>query len=333
MKTIFYQNKEIELTYSKDINYLIPGKLYGCGLSLPALGLASYIYTLPKQWRLNVSHLAKQLAMSKNTCRKYLKEIFTNQKAREVFKVREIEINTYDFEEGFYAYDHTTDTDEEELENYTSSVAKDTSKPNRKKIMLVQTQEQRYLLTLCFDKGVESKKSKGGLDSSPEASKRLKFARERSGEGKCSNFEHYKKESKDSFKDSYNTRKNKKDFTNFLDLAEFDEIEQESIKSWINYKQESSPKALKPSQVDFQLKKIKRLKLSGQDIVQVIEKSLNNSWQGLFSINKNSLASKARQEQTTSTQAEQGLNFSDLYRPRVPKNLGGKAFLKVVENA
>ena len=151
MKTLFYQGKEIELNYSTTINHLIPHQLWQCGLSLPALGLASYLYTLPKQWRLSVTHLSNQLAMSKNTCRKYLKEIFTNDKAREVFKVKEVEINTYDFEEGLTAYDYASD--KEELENFTSSVAKDVSEPNRKKVLLIQTQRQRYLLNLCF-KGI-----------------------------------------------------------------------------------------------------------------------------------------------------------------------------------
>ena len=314
MKTLMYQNKQIQLNYSTTLNYLIPHQLYQCGLSLPALGLASYLYTLPKQWKLSVTHLSKQLAMSKNTCRKYLKEIFTNDKAREVFKVKEVEINTYDFEEGLTAYDYASEA--QELENFTSSVAKDVSEPNRKKVLIVQTKQQKYLLNMCFTMGQK-------VDSSD-----VKNAQ---------NLNTIKRDSKESLKDSSSkrTREKAKDLTSFLNLETFNEQEQEAIRLWITYKQESSKARLKPSQIDFQLRKIQRLKEQGQDICAVIEKSMDMSWQGLFALVDSSVkngsprgASTARddrKEAFASTARDEAVGI----KPRMPKNLGGKAVLCV----
>lgn len=306
-KSVIYQGREISLGYGQ-INHLIPHDLWQCGLSLPALGLASYLYTLPKQWRLSVTHLSKQLAMSKNTCRKYLKEIFTNPKAREVFKVKEAEINTYDFEEGLTAYDYASD--KEELENFTSSVAKDVSEPNRKKVLLIQTQRQRYLLNLCL-KGMDSSskilESKGDkkVDSNPK----------NNAPKNAQNLSTINKNLlQDSYKDS-SLKHARKNFSEYLDLKRFSKDEQEAIKLWITYKQESSKTKLKPAQVDFQLRKITRFKEQGQDICAVIEKSLDMGWQGLFA----KLESSPKiLESTTLT-----------LKPKAPKNIGGKSVLRV----
>lgn len=308
MKTLIYQDKEIQLNYSTTLNHLIPHDLWQCGLSLPALGLAGYLYTLPKQWKLSVTHLSNQLAMSKNTCRKYLKEIFTNPKAREVFKVKEAEINTYDFDEGLIAYDYASD--KEELENFTSSVAKDTSLPNRKRVLLIQTQKQRYLLNLCF-KAMDSAfglESQGDNKKADSSSKDIKSVQ---------NLSTIKRDSKESLKDS-SLNHARKNFSAYLDLKRFSKDEQEAIKLWITYKQESSKTKLKPAQVDFQLRKITRFKEQGQDICEIIERSLNHSWQGLF----------AKLESNPKILPPQTIGV----KPKSPKNIGGKSVLRV-ENA
>ena len=356
MKTLFYQGKEIELNYSTTLNHLIPHQLWQCGLSLPALGLAGYLYTLPKQWRLSVTHLSKQLAMSKNTCRKYLKEIFSNEKAREVFKVKEVEINTYDFEEGLTAYDYASDT--QELENFTSSVAKDVSEPNRKKVLLIQTQRQRYLLNLCFrgmdssSKILESQDDKK-VDSSHIAKNLNNSAKDSNPKNNApknaQNLNTIKRDSKESLKDSSSKRtreKSNNDLTSFLDLQSFSQNEQEAIKLWIRYKQESARKSFKPSQIDFQLRKITRLKEQGQDICAVIEKSLDMGWQGLFPIAKDSrffvdsketsaiaerypLFCHAVQAPLAMTEKKANAARNDRITPKMPKNIGAKALLCV----
>ena len=359
MKTLIYQGKEIELNYSTTLNHLIPHQLWQCGLSLPALGLAGYLYTLPKQWRLSVTHLSKQLAMSKNTCRKYLKEIFTNDKAREVFKVKEVEINTYDFEEGLTAYDYASD--KEELENFTSSVAKDVSEPNRKRVLLIQTQRQRYLLNLCF-KGMDSKETSAIAERYPLFCHASTRALARNDGGKLSsradevgaaihkkadsknaqNLSTIKRDSKESLKDS-SSKHARKNFSEYLDLKRFSKDEQEAIKLWITYKQESSKTKLKPAQVDFQLRKITRFKEQGQDICEIIERSLNHSWQGLFAMPSTPQAERFAMKNRGFQGVGAGIYLGDneqaraaestIYRtkltPKIPKNIGGKAALKV----
>ena len=340
MKTLFYQGKEIELNYSTTLNHLIPHQLWQCGLSLPALGLAGYLYTLPKQWRLSVTHLSKQLAMSKNTCRKYLKEIFSNEKAREVFKVKEAEINTYDFEEGFTAYDYASD--KEELENFTSSVAKDVSEPNRKRVLLIQTQRQRYLLNLCF-KGMDCHASTSALarnDGGKLSSRadEVGVAIHTKVDSKnAQNLSTIKRDSKESLKDSSSKRTREKtnnDLTSFLDLSNFTENEQEAIRLWITYKQESTRKPLKPSQIDFQLRKITRFKEQGENICEIIERSLNHSWQGLFPVIANNptppvIASAAKQSTFMDCHALQSKARNDRITPKMPKNIGAKVLLCV----
>ena len=366
MKTLIYQGKEIELNYSTTLNHLIPHQLWQCGLSLPALGLAGYLYTLPKQWRLSVTHLSKQLAMSKNTCRKYLKEIFSNEKAREVFKVKEAEINTYDFEEGFTAYDYASD--KEELENFTSSVAKDVSEPNRKRVLLIQTQRQRYLLNLCF-KALDSSHIAKNLNDSAKDSRicdeKSLLCEQAQGSYLSGNdrracevikdlsrkaestsakinpkqtaqiLSTIKRDSKESLKDSSSKRTREKtnnDLTSFLDLQSFSQNEQEAIKLWIRYKQESTRKPFKPSQIDFQLRKITRLKEQGQDICAVIEKSLDMGWQGLFPIAKDSrffVDCHAVQAPLAMTEKKANAARNDRITPKMPKNIGAKALLCV----
>lgn len=363
MKTLIYQDKEIQLNYSTTLNHLIPHDLWQCGLSLPALGLAGYLYTLPKQWKLSVTHLSNQLVMSKNTCRKYLKEIFTNPKAREVFKVKEAEINTYDFDEGLIAYDHASDT--QELENFTSSVAKDVSEPNRKRVLLIQTQQQRYLLNLCFKGmannsaqaesnqingarkacnlesvvgglGAKGVKKEGGIRESSlpiqaplspleRTLSQTKLESSHTAKNVDSNPKNnapknaqilstIKRDSKESLKDS-SLKHARKNFSEYLDLKRFSKDEQEAIKFWITYKQESSKTKLKPAQVDFQLRKITRFKEQGQDICEIIERSLNHSWQGLF----------AKLESNPKILPPQTIGV----KPKIPKNIGGKSVLRV----
>ncbi|ETD27361.1 hypothetical protein [Helicobacter canis] len=339
MKTLIYQNQEIQLNYSTTLNHLIPHDLWQCGLSLPALGLAGYLYTLPKQWKLSVTHLSKQLAMSKNTCRKYLKEIFTNPKAREVFKVKEAEINTYDFDEGFTAYDYASD--KEELENFTSSVAKDVSAPNRKKVLLIQTQQQRYLLNLCF-KAMDCHASTSALARNDGGKLSLRAdevgaAIHKKADSKTAqNLSTIKRDSKESLKDS-SLKRARKNFSEYLDLKRFSESEQEAIKLWITYKQESSKTTLKPAQIDFQLRKITRFKEQGQDICVIIEKSLDMGWQGLFPVIASTprpvIASFAKQSTFMDCHATaSALARNDRITPKMPKNIGGKSVLRV-ENA
>lgn len=340
MKTLIYQDKEIQLNYSTTLNHLIPHDLWQCGLSLPALGLAGYLYTLPKQWKLSVTHLSNQLVMSKNTCRKYLKEIFTNPKAREVFKVKEAEINTYDFDEGLIAYDYASD--KEELENFTSSVAKDTSLPNRKRVLLIQTQKQRYLLNLCFamkadysSRSVRANSQVEGFcddfggfqaggagiylgdNEQAHRAESTKSAQKPTPDKNAQNLSTIKRDSKESLKDS-SLKHARKNFSEYLDLKRFSKDEQEAIKLWITYKQESSKTKLKPAQVDFQLRKITRFKEQGQDICEIIERSLNHSWQGLF----------AKLESNPKILPPQTIGV----KPKIPKNIGGKSVLRV-ENA
>ena len=359
-KTIYYQNKQIELKYGR-INHLIPADMWQCGLSLQAIGVASYIYTLPKEWKLSVSHIAKQLMISPNSCRKYLREIFTNPKAIKVFKGVEREANTYDLEEGFYEYPYVDEP--QEVANFTSSVAKDVSVPRKRRVLIVQTETQRYLLNLCFARGkVDSSRDSAlgnhssdskdfGTTADPKSSSAPKSLE--STTSTTANLRIFNKNNQelddqkvdssdvknaqnlhtinknllqDSYKDSSSkrTREKAKDLTSFLDLKAFNEKEQEAIKLWIRYKQESSKARLKPSQIDFQLRKIQRLKEQGQDICAVIEKSVDMGWQGLFAINTDS-SFKSMDRHADKSARDEAVGI----KPKMPKNLGGKAVLCV----
>ena len=335
-KTIYYQNKQIELKYGR-INHLIPADMWQCGLSLQAIGVASYIYTLPKEWKLSVSHIAKQLMISPNSCRKYLREIFTNPKAIKVFKGVEREANTYDLEEGFYEYPYVDE--QEEVANFTSSVSKDVSVPRKRRVLIVQTETQRYLLNLCFARGkVDSSMDRHADKSARDDGKKVDSSSEITPNKNAQNLRTIKRDSKESLKDSSSkrTREKAKDLASFLDLKAFNEQEQEAIRLWITYKQESSKTRLKPSQIDFQLRKIQRLKEQGQEIVAIIERSLNHGWQGLFTINADSSfkAMDRRAAQSTARDDRKGAFATARdeavgIKPKMPKNLGGKAVLCV----
>ena len=304
MKTFIYQNKTYEIKYGA-INHLIPHEIFHCGLSVQALGLVTYIFSLPKAWRFCIAHLSKQMKISPNSCRKYLGEIFSNPTCREVFKVQEIEASMFDLEEGIYSFkDEET---QQGVELWSSMLAKDVSKPNRKRVLVFQTAKQKYLLNLCFG------------------------AWEKADSKTAQNLSTIKRDSKESLKDS--SKRTRENFSEYLDLKRFSESEQEAIRLWITYKQETSKSKLKPSQIDFQLRKITRLKEQGQDICAVIEKSLDMGWQGLFPQSDSALLKKpaAASPCTASLVFSSQILESQVIgvKPKIPKNIGAKAILCV----
>ena len=356
MKTFIYQNKTYEIKYGA-INHLIPHEIFHCGLSVQALGLVTYIFSLPKAWRFCIAHLSKQMKISPNSCRKYLGEIFSNPTCREVFKVQEIEASMFDLEEGIYSFkDEET---QQGVELWSSMLAKDVSKPNRKKVLLIQTQQQRYLLNLCFkawdssSKILESQDDKK-VDSSPIAKNLNNSAKDSNPKNNApKNAQNLSTINKnllqDSYKDSSSKRtreKSNNDLTSFLDLQSFNQNEQEAIRLWITYKQETSKSKLKPSQIDFQLRKITKLKEQGQDICEIIERSLNHSWQGLFPQRDSALRDKAgslpfacaidtqvlspRKSPRNPAFSSQILESQEIkLKTKMPKNIGGKSVLRV----
>ena len=348
MKTFIYQNKTYEIKYGA-INHLIPHEIFHCGLSVQALGLVTYIFSLPKAWRFCIAHLSKQMKISPNSCRKYLGEIFSNPTCREVFKVQEIEASMFDLEEGVYSFkDEET---QQGVELWSSMLAKDVSKPNRKRVLVFQTPKQKYLLNLCFGKShdssskiLESQADKK-VDSSPIAKNLNDSAKDSNPKNNApKNAQNLNTINKnllqDSYKDSSSKRtreKSNNDLTSFLDLQSFSQNAQEAIRLWITYKQETSKSKLKPSQIDFQLRKITKLKEQGQDICEIIERSLNHSWQGLFPIAKDSrffvdchaVQAPLAMTEKKANAARNDRNNHLFIQPKMPKNIGAKALLCV----
>ena len=393
MKTFIYQNKTYEIKYGA-INHLIPHEIFHCGLSVQALGLVTYIFSLPKAWRFCIAHLSKQMKISPNSCRKYLGEIFSNPTCREVFKVQEIEASMFDLEEGIYSFkDEET---QQGVELWSSMLAKDVSKPNRKRVLVFQTAKQKYLLNLCFSIkdsaflkkpaaaspctavagfGLESQDDKSvrensqavgfcddfggfqavgagiylGDNEQAHRAESTKSAQKPTPDKNAQNLSTIKRDSKESLKDSSSKRtreKSNNDLTSFLDLQRFSQNEQEAIKLWIRYKQESARKPFKPSQIDFQLRKITKLKEQGQDICEIIERSLNHSWQGLFPQRDSSFGLESRIssprlcDRHPSLISAHGSKSHDSsskilesqeikLKTKMPKNIGGKSVLRV----
>lgn len=65
-----------------------------------------------------------------------------------------------------------------------------------------------------------------------------------------------------------------------LDLSFFDELEQEKIKEWLKYKAQKRP--LNILSKNHILKQLKDFKAQGQNISEIIDRSILRNWQGLF---------------------------------------------------
>lgn len=92
------------------------------GLSLQAIGLCTYILSLPKQWKVNIDFLCKELNVSKNTVYKYLKELI--QSGVLVKTQVKDESGKYD-QEGIYLFQDA----DLQCENYTQKNYTETTEP------------------------------------------------------------------------------------------------------------------------------------------------------------------------------------------------------------
>ncbi|MCR2110715.1 hypothetical protein CUPS4049_08825, partial [Campylobacter upsaliensis] len=73
-----------------------------------------------------------------------------------------------------------------------------------------------------------------------------------------------------------------------LDLSCFDEREKIEIDKWFAYKKRLSKGQFNAMSKERQLKKIKGFKLANQNIIAIINQSIEQGWQGLFAFKANS---------------------------------------------
>lgn len=93
-----------------------------------------------------------------------------------------------------------------------------------------------------------------------------------------------------------------------LDFSSFDEGERKAYEEFIRYREET--RKLTISTKKSILEKLKKLKGQGENIVAVVERSIENGWSGLFPLPRNQRTQAQRQTQETQNTQEKSAEMT-----------------------
>lgn len=303
-KVIYLNNRPIFLPYTDGPKFLIDMEvLKDKKMSMGAKALAIFIYTLPKNWKLSVTHLANHFNVSRNTIAKYLREF----KDSDTFHSMQIRINMHDVEPGIYEVSQSTLEVEKAAEKMVQEIATDTNKQNIQDATIVSARSGNRLVFLCFnpykkDSKFEQKSDQKNAQNLSTILKDKSFKKKVQLELAKNDFEEpplfrertsfwglkdpkYEKNKQQALTlqdKPKKTRKVKKPSIDYLTL--FTPQEVEFVELWLKYKSELQGSQLKSTQQDFQIRKIHAFKQQGEDIIKIISQSLDRNYKGLFSV-------------------------------------------------
>lgn len=236
-------------------------------LSNNAKLLCIKILSLPSSWRVNTKYLANFLGLGVRATQKYLRELIDVG----IFeKAQELDEKSAKYTQNFTIIFNSFEEEEKEL-NESNQSPKNSVKEN-------ESMENDG-----FVKGVEAQ--------SMEKSQ-VKEGEKKPLNGLSSHI--YNKEFFSNKKFLYRLKNfsNRTIFLNLaqsfkaknslLDLSCFDEREKIEIDKWFAYKKRLSKGQFNAMSKERQLKKIKGFKLANQNIIAIINQSIEQGWQGLF---------------------------------------------------
>lgn len=241
-------------------------------LSNNAKLLCIKILSLPNSWRVNTKYLANFLGLGVRATQKYLRELIDVG----IFeKAQELDEKTAKYTHNFTIIFNSFEEEEKEL-NESNQSPKNSVKEN-------ESMENDG-----FVKGVEAQ----SMENKEVQSGELKPLN-----GLSSHI--YNKEFFSNKKFLYRLKNfsNRTIFLNLaqsfkaknslLDLSCFDEREKIEIDKWFAYKKRLSKGQFNAMSKERQLKKIKGFKLANQNIIAIINQSIEQGWQGLFGFKTN----------------------------------------------
>ena len=253
-------------------------------LSNTAKLLCIKILSLPSSWKVNSKYLGQFLGISARSANRYLKELIDEG----IFeKVQEISEKDKKFTPNFTLIFKSNDENENEQNEPLESLE------NRE--IKNQTPKNDGFVKSEVEQRAEKSKCKTGDKITPSGIMSHIYNKEFISNNKFL----YKFADKNIFMIFTGAKVRK----NELDLSAFDEKEAEKIEQWFKYKGKMKNKKLSFESKELQLKKLRDFKLGEQNIISIINRSIENGWQGLFAFQgdknskgKNSKASVAQEE-------------------------------------
>lgn len=236
-------------------------------LSNNAKLLCIKILSLPSSWRVNTKYLANFLGLSVRTTQRYLRELIDVG----IFeKAQELDEKSAKYTQNFTIIFSSFNDEEKERNESNQSPENSESK--------TQSMENDGFVKGGDAQSMENKEAQSG-DKKPL-------------NGLVSHI--YNKEFFSNKKFLYRLKNfsNRTIFLNLaqsfktknslLDLSCFDEREKIEIDKWFAYKKRLSKGGFNAMSKERQLKKIKGFKLANQNIIAIINQSIEQGWQGLF---------------------------------------------------
>lgn len=242
-------------------------------LSNNAKLLCIKILSLPSSWRVNTKYLANFLGLGVRMTQKYLRELIDVG----IFeKAQELDEKTAKYTHNFTIIFNSFEEEEKELNESNESPENSESK--------TQSMENGGFVKDANAESVENKQIQGselkplnGLNShiyNKEFFSNKKFL--------------YRLKNFSNRTIFLNLAQGFKAKNSLLDLSCFDEREKIEIDKWFAYKKRLSKGQFNAMSKERQLKKIKGFKLANQNIIAIINQSIEQGWQGLFAFKTNS---------------------------------------------
>lgn len=236
-------------------------------LSNNAKLLCIKILSLPSSWRVNTKYLANFLGLGVRATQKYLRELIDVG----IFeKAQELDEKTAKYTQNFTIIFNSFEEEEKELnesnQSPENSVKENESMENDGFVKDANAQSME-------NKEVQSGELKplNGLNShiyNKEFFSNKKFL--------------YRLKNFSNRTIFLNLAQGFKAKNSLLDLSCFDEREKIEIDKWFAYKKRLSKGQFNAMSKERQLKKIKGFKLANQNIIAIINQSIEQGWQGLF---------------------------------------------------
>lgn len=258
-------------------------------LSNNAKLLCIKILSLPETWRVNTKYLANFLGLGVRATQKYLRELIDVG----IFeKAQELDEKTAKYTQNFTIIFNSFDEEEKELnesnQSPKNSVNENESMENDGFVKGVDAQSME---NKSMDNG--EKKPLDGINShiyNKEFFSNKKFL--------------YRLKNFSNRTIFLNLQQGFKTKDSFLDFSCFDEREKIEIDKWFAYKKRLSKGGFNAMSKERQLKKIKGFKLANQNIIAIINQSIEQGWQGLFSFKKSTNSQRSvRQREKDSLMA------------------------------
>ncbi|MDL0107848.1 helix-turn-helix domain-containing protein [Campylobacter felis] len=236
-------------------------------LSNNAKLLCIKILSLPENWRLNTKYLANFLGLGVRATQKYLRELIDVG----IFeKAQELDEKTAKYTQNFTIIFNSFDDDEQELNECNESPKNSESKTqSMENDGFVKDANAKSMENKSVDNG--EKKPLSGINShiyNKEFFSNKKFL--------------YRLKNFSNRTIFLNLQQGFKIKNSFLDFSCFDEREKIEIDKWFAYKKRLLKGQFNAMSKERQLKKIKGFKLANQNIIAIINQSIEQGWQGLF---------------------------------------------------